>query len=341
VGYNPHKPGRPSHVLHTYWVADLRLVLDVQVNSGKQHTSVHAKAGLGRVLDELGDKRPALVRGDCGYGNEGILVELEQRDQRYLLRLRQTKNVQRLLARQFGRTDWSRPDTQGCQAVEDWLQLDGWSAKRRVVIVRKRIKDDIAREQPGEGEQLRLALPDVPPLDAQQMWEYTVLVTDVTYPLEAVAQLYRDRADCENGFDELKNQWGLGGFTTQDINRCQTTARAGALVYNWWSWYCRAAHPDARLEAITSRPLLLAAVGKAASHAGQTQLYLTPLHAKAQTIKTLIANVHKALRHIKAVAEQLPNSDRWATLLRYICQRIVPSNVPILLPLPPALEPSG
>jgi len=28
-------------------------------------------------------------------------------------------------------------------------------------------------------------------------------------------------------------------------------------------------------------------------------------------------------------------------LLRYICQRIVPSNVPILLPLPPALEPSG
>ena len=71
-----------------------------------------------------------------------------------------------------------------------------------------------------------------------------MLVTDVDYPIEAVAQLYRDRADAENGFDELKNQWGLGGFTTQDINRCQTTARACALVYNWWSWYCRAAHPQ-------------------------------------------------------------------------------------------------
>ena len=32
-----------------------------------------------------------------------------------------------------------------------------------------------------------------------------------------------DRCDCENGFDELKNQWGLSGFTTQDITRCQTT----------------------------------------------------------------------------------------------------------------------
>lgn len=72
---------------------------------------------------------------------------------------------------------------------------------------------------------------------------------------------------------------GLGGFTTQDINRCQTMARACALVYNWWSWYCRAAKPGARMEAITSRALLLAGVGRAVKHAGQTTLYLTPMHA--------------------------------------------------------------
>ena len=258
LGYNPHKPGRPSHVLHTYWVGNLRLVLDVQVSPGKQHSSAHAKAGLTRLLEELGDRRPALVRGDCGYGNEGILLTLEGLDQRYLLRLRQTKNVQRLIARQFGRMDWSQADAQGCQAVEDQLKLDGWSAKRRVVIVRRRIKEGMVREQRSARGLLRLAFADAPTLEAFKMWEYTVLVTDVGYALEAVAQLYRDRADCrkskERGFDELKNQWGLGGFTTQDLARCQTTARAGALVYNWWSWYCRAAHPGARLEAVTSRP---------------------------------------------------------------------------------------
>ncbi len=37
-------------------------------------------------------------------------------------------------------------------------------------------------------------------------------------PLEAMAQLYRDRADAENGFDELKNQWGWGGFTNADLS---------------------------------------------------------------------------------------------------------------------------
>src|SRR4051812_35104524 len=36
VGYNPHKPGRPSHTLHTYWVAGLRLVLDVEVKAGNE-----------------------------------------------------------------------------------------------------------------------------------------------------------------------------------------------------------------------------------------------------------------------------------------------------------------
>ena len=30
----------------------------------------------------------------------------------------------------------------------------------------------------------------------------------------SLGQLYRDRADAENTFDELKNQWGWGGFTT-------------------------------------------------------------------------------------------------------------------------------
>lgn len=266
-----------------------------------------------------------LVRGDSGYGNEGILVELESRDQPYLLRLRQTANVQRLVAQQFARQDWSRPDNQGCQMVEDWLQLQGWSKKRRVVVVRQRIKDGIARERRVDGKQLKLDLAGPSVHESDRLWEYAVMVTDAQYPIEAIGQLYRDRADCENGFDELKNQWGLSGFTTQDINRCQTTARACALVYNWWSWYCRAANPGARMEAITSRPLLLAAVGRAAHSGGQTTLYLTPMHGKANLLKLLIANIHAALQHVKAAAEQFKSADRWGLLLRYVSDKIAPT----------------
>ena len=63
-------------------------------------------------------------------------------------------------------------------------------------------------------------------------WEYAVLVCNAHYELDSIGQLYRDRADCENGFDEIKNQWGWGGYSTHDIERCALSARAVALVYN-------------------------------------------------------------------------------------------------------------
>ena len=337
VGYNPHKPGRPSHVLHTFWVGNLRLVLDAVLTSGKQHSSGHAKAAMGRLLDELGDKAPALVRGDCGYGNEDIIDVCEQRGLRYLLRLRKTANVKRLIERLFRREDWTRATdaSQGWQAIEDELRLSGWSQARRVVVLRRRIKHDIALKAKGRdkhADQLVLALPHDEVQDHAQVWEYTVLVTNAQYDIAAIGQLYRDRCDCENGFDELKNQWGWGGFTTQDMHRSQLTARTVALVYNWWSWYVRAANPQARREALTSRPLLLAAVGRAAHSGNQTTLYLTPMHAEVGLIKSMIANVHAAIQHVRQAAEQLPTIDRWATLLAYICRRIVGQ---IGLPIPP------
>jgi len=283
VSYNPHKPGRPSHALHTYWVGNLRLVLDVVVSPGKEHSAAKARPGLMGVLDKLdAPQRPALVRGD-----------------------------------------WSLPgpSDQGWSAVEDTLKLSGWDKARRVVILRRRLKTDLAlsRKTSTEvGEQIELLMPD----KDVQAWEYAVLVTNSTYALDAYGQLYRDRADCENGFDELKNQWGWGGFTTQDIERCQTSARAVALVYNWWSWYCRAAKPGARMEAITSRALLLASVGRAVKHAGQTTLYLTPMHAAKDKLLALITNIRAALSHVKVVAEQLPQADRWKTFLDYVVAKI-------------------
>jgi hypothetical protein len=42
VSYNPHKPGRPSHVDHTHMIGELRLALAVEVQPGRQHHSSHA-----------------------------------------------------------------------------------------------------------------------------------------------------------------------------------------------------------------------------------------------------------------------------------------------------------
>jgi Transposase DDE domain len=66
-----------------------------------------------------------------------------------------------------------------------------------------------------------------------------VLVTNAWYDIEAIGQLYRNRCDCENSFDELKTQWGWSGFTTHDMRRSQIMARAVALVYKCGAGTCR------------------------------------------------------------------------------------------------------
>lgn len=180
-----------------------------------------------------------------------------------------------------------------------------------MVILRRKARTSLAMTRQSKEAQIELLLPytDI------EVWEYAVLVADCPYPLESVAQLYRDRADAENAFDELKNQWGWGGFTTRDMSRCQTAARAVALVYNWWRWYCRAAKPQARMEAATSRPLLLAAVSRLTRHAGKIRLYMTPLHGCRALLMLLIANIRAAITHARRIAEQSPGINRWKTLL--------------------------
>ena len=128
------------------------------------------------------------------------------------------------------------------------------------------------------------------------------------YETRNIGQLYRDRAVCGNGFDEIKNQSDWGGYGTHDIERCALSARAVALVYNWWSGYLRLAHPKTRLEAITSRPKLLSAVRRMTSHGGQKKILLTITHEAATQIKALVANVRHGLQPIAANAPQLPKS---------------------------------
>jgi hypothetical protein len=54
VGYDPHKPGRPSHRYHTYLMAILRPVLGVDVQPGDEHTPKHGQAGRPMVAAAIG-----------------------------------------------------------------------------------------------------------------------------------------------------------------------------------------------------------------------------------------------------------------------------------------------
>ena len=337
IGYNPKKPGRPSHAYHTYLMAGLRQVLGVEVRAGNEHTAKHAQPGLLKILDALPlARKPRLVRGDNAFGNDALMTALEDRQQPYLFKLKLTKNVKRHIGSLFRQPDWSNAG-QGWEGKDGELALIGWRTSRRVVVLRRPLMGEVMVAGDDDGQQL-LAFVEADRKAGKGItgYEYAVLVTNTDYEVLSLGQLYRDRADAENAFDELKNQWGWGGFTTHDLHRCQLAARGVALAYNWWSLFVRLAHPDARREAITSRPWLMSSVGRRTEHAGQTTITLTGLHAHFDKARALLMRVSALLKlWVQQAAEQLNPATVWQRVCDHLKQTIAGIGPP---PMPKLIE---
>ena len=337
IGYNPHKPGRPSHVYQTYGIANLRLILDVEVQPGNQTAATFAQSRLWSILDSLPKNTwPQFIRGDCSWGNETIIQEAENRGVSYLFKLKQSKNVKRLVEEVFSREDWVVAG-QGWEGVNAELQLMGWTHARRVVVLRRKVSKETVvvnqKKDKKQVSQMEFAFMEVGTPVVQ--YEFAVLVTSLDDEIMTLAQHYRDRGDAENVFDELKNQWGWSGYVTQDLKRCQIMARIIALIYNWWSLFVRLAIPEKHAEAITSRPLLLQGVAKQTHHSGQTTITITGQHSQTQMIQKILSSLAAFLSCLKQNAEQLGRQECWRLILSRALQKFLRGRLlaqPIMLP---------
>jgi hypothetical protein len=334
VSYNPHKPGRPSHSFHSYILANLRLVLAVEVHAGNAHTSKHAAPGLWKLLDSLAPhEKPAVLRGDANWGNEPIMQEAEQRHQPYLFKLRLTKGVKRAIERAMSQQDWQDAGA-GWQGKDGELRLIGWGRQRRIVILRRRIERSLVVERNSAG-QLSLGFAEID--GGREVWEYAVLVTSLASEVLTIGQLYRDRADCENTFDELKNHWGWAGFTTRDLKRCRLMACSVALIFNWWNLFVRLADPYHHREAITSRPLLLHAIGRQTTHAGRTTVTITSVHGEHYRARWALTRIADFFAQLRKTAEQLTAIECWYRILSHALIKYLRGRQ---LRPPPLLQPA-
>lgn len=332
IGYNPQKPGRPSHVYHSYFVANLRISLGVEVRPGKEHAAARGLPGLWQTLEKLPRHQwPTFNRGDCGYGSETIMVEHEDRDLPYLFKLRHTAKVKELVKRMMRQGALWQDCGDGWQALESTLRLNGWTQERRVVLVRENpARAPIAQAgKPRRGKDRQPILPNAQGTgwDAQAApWsgKIAVLVTSLdpeAFPALLMPKLYRDRADAENCFDELKNQWGWGGFTSRKLAPSRLMANLIALFYNWWNLYLRFYDAEHHREAIRSRPMLMAGVGRQIQSGGRRTVKVSVIHEKGDLIARAVTQISNELHHISAITEQWSVDQRWALLLTRLLRR--------------------
>jgi len=295
-------------------IANLRLILEVEVQAGNQSASCYSAPGLWSLLDRIPEAHwPRFIRGDCDWGNDVIMTEAEQRGMDYLFKLRQSKNVKKLIWENHCKPGWELT-SEGFEALSTELKLSTWKQPRRVVLVRRRLKNNVVMA-PDTDKALPQQLSWLEPAEDMAAFEYSVLVTSLDAEVVTIVQHYRDRADCENNFDEIKNQWGWGGFVTQKIKPCQFVARMIALIYNGWSLFVRLVEPDKHFEAIVSRPLLLHGVDKQTTHAAQKTLTITSTHGRASYVREAYQRISDFFNQLKAIAPQLTPLQCWYRIL--------------------------
>lgn len=246
-GYNPHKRGRPSHHPLICVVAGTRLCLHTAWRPGNTVSATGWEQAMGLLWRHRTiQARLWLNRGDAGFGQEPIMAWHEAHSEvrpKYLFKLRLTKNMRRVIAK-VPWPEWEGRPTLGCEQVaETTVQLQGWSRARRVILVR--------------------TLKPLNPSPQAEFWstpedEVSAYVTNLTAAeatAEQVVLLYRKRADTENVFDEIKNQWGFRGFCSQRDVVTESAARLRLLTYNLWTLFVRlmGAEPGQHVEAVRSR----------------------------------------------------------------------------------------
>jgi hypothetical protein len=332
IGYNPQKPGRPSHVYHSYFVAGLRISLGVEVRPGNEHAAATGLPGLWDTLGKLPRHQwPTFIRGDCGYGSESIMLECEQRDVPYLFKLRHTKKVKVLVKQMMAQGEDWRDCGDGWQSIEARLRLSGWSKERRVVLVRETPasapvphKAKCHRGKDRQGFLPQASGPGWEPQTVPWCGKIAVLVSSLdeeAFPTIVMPRLYRDRADAENNYDELKNQWGWAGFTTRKLAPCRIMANLVALFYNWWSLYLRFYDSEHHREAIRTRPMLMAGVSRQIKSGGQRTVRVSTVHGMGPEIINAVTLISNEIHQIMSITEQWTVSERWSLLLTRLLKR--------------------
>ena len=219
----------------------------------------------------------------------------------------------------------------GWEALETTILLSGWTRERRVVLVRETparapVLQDGKRPR-GKDRQQYLPHAKGSGWDPQPTpWcgKIAVLVTsldEITHPTTSMPCHYRDRADAENCFDELKNQWGWSGFTTKKLASCRLMANLIALFYNWWSLYLRFYDAEHHREAIRTRPMLMAGVGRQIQSGGRKTIRVSVIHEKGDDITCAVSLVSKKLYEISAITEQWTPLQRWTLILTLLLRQ--------------------
>ena len=202
-GYNPRKPGRPSHHPLFCFLRESCYGIDIWNRSGDTHSG-QGIVEFGRESLSMLESRIRVRRVVCdtGFYRSDWVRALEEGGYRYIIGVPHYWVLQEKV---MEIKDW-REVEKGIEVGEFRFQhkAEGWDKERRYVAVRR----DKRRHPKSGGKQLSL----FPEFEEWEGWRVSVYVTNEDSPAEEIWRRYRPRAEQENRIKEIKHDFGLDGF---------------------------------------------------------------------------------------------------------------------------------
>jgi hypothetical protein len=286
VGYNPSKPGRRSFHPLLGVVAHTRLCPAYRFRSGDTVTATQWKEAMEDAQRWLGDREVWLNRGDLGLGHDGVMAWHEEQPGRpkFLFKLKLTRGVRAAL-HEVAPDHWQGPASVGAwQVAEGQIKLLGWKHPRRVVFARQ-LQGVVPSNKNGE-------------FWDRNKHEFAVYVTNLPpeYNGWQIQGLYRERADTENVFDELKNQWGFSGFCAKARATTELAARLLLMVYNFWVLFVRFIVPHKHTEAKRGRRWFLLIAARLVQSGRQKEVQVAIRGGWAEQLREGYLRLHEWIR---------------------------------------------
>jgi hypothetical protein len=218
-GYNPRKPGRPSHHPLVAFLAEARRLLWATLRSGNTGSANGCVEFMTQALALVPQShRIGLVRADAGFFVKSFLEYLEARELVYIIVVRLTPIVRRVVLNRIPSSAW-RGVARGVEVADMEATLPNWrGVKRRFVCLRQ----ELSERPQARGRRLV----DCPG------YTYRVVVTSVPYAAEVVTRMYAGRADSENRIKELKEDLSLDTFCLKSFDATDAAFRTGCVLYN-------------------------------------------------------------------------------------------------------------
>lgn len=218
-GYNPTKPGRPSHHPLIAFLSEPDMVANLRLRPGSAHSATDACDFIRESIDLVGAERIGLVSADKGFYSRTILEMILEKGVDFVIAARMTTRLQHeILTVKSWRKDKGMA---GVSYGELAYQPTGWPRGYRFVIERR----DVDRCEDTGG---MLFAPD----DLGMTYSYRAYVTSLRIPAEMVVDIYRKRGSAENQIKQLKNDFGLSGYGLQKATACEMMMVLTAMAYN-------------------------------------------------------------------------------------------------------------